>query len=98
MALAGLLQRQIKPFGRRLLRYFPSRRGIVQRKNLWLREPISSLSAPGSDCSFSGLQFPMLKVFEATRVPGFKSWSSFGRSLKLMLGNRTGSRPWPREN
>jgi hypothetical protein len=27
----------IKPLGRRLLRYFASRYGIVQRKNLWLK-------------------------------------------------------------
>ena len=37
MALIGLFQHQITLLGRRLVRYFPSCCGIVQRKNLWLR-------------------------------------------------------------
>src|SRR5215469_6545270 len=66
--------------------YFAERGGTTHKYSL--RERKSFFPLVFSVTSLSGGQSPILNVFDTIRVPGSKSWSSFGRSRKLRLDNR----------
>src|SRR5713101_3524222 len=66
--------------------YFADREGTTHKYSLRERRSFSPLVSTVT--SLSGGQSPMLNVFDTIRVPGSKSWSSFGRRRKLRLDNR----------
>src|SRR5580700_184210 len=91
VTLCGSATRSSQPFPAAILTLSPERfyfaaRGTTHKYSL--RDRKSFFPLVSTVTSLSGGQSPMLNVFDTIRVPGSKSWSSFGRSRKLRLDNR----------